>query len=262
MLSKKTKYAIRALIALGEQFGGDSMNILSISQKEKIPKKFLEQILLEMRNAGFLYSKKGAGGGYSLLKNPEEINLVQVMRLTGGPIAQLNLIQPHGTGTRHHGDVQAQHGGRNAMSRAGLAPHRPQTQAAQVGKDQTRHAVGDQALISRPELARHHQGEISQPGQSKRPPGTRTRMTCVQATACHERAHGRDAQHHGEHVQTGPKRRMHGRQQNGRTGVHHASGREGGGPPTQPPFRPTMSKPQEYHCYKQLHQTGSNREAF
>ena len=92
MLSKKTKYAIRALIALGEHFGGDSMNILSISQKEKIPKKFLEQILLEMRNAGFLFSKKGAGGGYSLLKDPAEINLVQVMRLTGGPIAQLPCV--------------------------------------------------------------------------------------------------------------------------------------------------------------------------
>lgn len=92
MLSKKTKYAIRALIALGEQFGGEPLNILSISQKEKIPKKFLEQILLEMRNAGFLYSKKGAGGGYSLLKNPSEINLVQVMRLTGGPIAQLPCV--------------------------------------------------------------------------------------------------------------------------------------------------------------------------
>ena len=92
MLSKKTKYAIRALIALGENFGGDSMNILTISQKEKIPKKFLEQILLEMRNAGFLFSKKGAGGGYSLLKNPAEINLVQVMRLTGGPIAQLPCV--------------------------------------------------------------------------------------------------------------------------------------------------------------------------
>ena len=78
MLSKKTKYAIRALIALGKQFEGDSMNILSISQNEKIPKKFLEQILLEMRNAGFLYSIKGAGGGYSLLKDPKEINLVQV----------------------------------------------------------------------------------------------------------------------------------------------------------------------------------------
>ena len=92
MLSKKTKYAIRALIALGEHFGGESMNILSISQKEKIPKKFLEQILLEMRNAGFLFSKKGAGGGYSLLKDPAEINLVQVMRLTGGPIAQLPCV--------------------------------------------------------------------------------------------------------------------------------------------------------------------------
>ncbi len=92
MLSKKTKYAIRALIALGEQFGGESMNILSISQKEKIPKKFLEQILLEMRNAGFLYSIKGAGGGYSLLKDPKDINLVQVMRLTGGPIAQLPCV--------------------------------------------------------------------------------------------------------------------------------------------------------------------------
>jgi Rrf2 family protein len=92
LLSKKTKYAIRALIALGEQFGGESMNILTISQKEKIPKKFLEQILLEMRNAGFLFSKKGAGGGYSLLKDPAEINLVQVMRLTGGPIAQLPCV--------------------------------------------------------------------------------------------------------------------------------------------------------------------------
>lgn len=92
MLSKKTKYAIKALIALGEQFGGESMNILTIAQKEKIPKKFLEQILLEMRNAGFLFSKKGAGGGYSLLKNPAEINLVQVMRLTGGPIAQLPCV--------------------------------------------------------------------------------------------------------------------------------------------------------------------------
>nr|MBC7614168.1 Rrf2 family transcriptional regulator [Pseudopedobacter sp.] len=92
MLSKKTKYAIRALIALGENYGREPMNILSISQQEKIPKKFLEQILLEMRNAGFLFSKKGAGGGYSLLKDPKDINLVQVMRLTGGPIAQLPCV--------------------------------------------------------------------------------------------------------------------------------------------------------------------------
>ncbi len=92
MLSKKTKYAIRALIALGQNFGKDSVNISSIAENEHIPKKFLEQILLEMRNAGFLYSKKGAGGGYSLLKDPKEINLVQVIRLTGGPISQLPCV--------------------------------------------------------------------------------------------------------------------------------------------------------------------------
>ncbi|TAH00201.1 MAG: Rrf2 family transcriptional regulator [Sphingobacteriales bacterium] len=92
MLSKKTKYAIRALIALGQNFGKDSINISTIAETEHIPKKFLEQILLEMRNAGFLYSKKGAGGGYSLLKDPKEINLVQVIRLTGGPISQLPCV--------------------------------------------------------------------------------------------------------------------------------------------------------------------------
>lgn len=92
MLSKKTKYAIRALMALGESYEKESLTISFIAEKEKIPKKFLEQILLELRNAGFLYSKKGAGGGYFLLKDPKDINLVQVMRLTGGPIAQLSCV--------------------------------------------------------------------------------------------------------------------------------------------------------------------------
>lgn len=92
MLSKKTKYAIRALISLGERYQKEPVNISFIAENEKIPKKFLEQILLELRNAGFLYSKKGAGGGYSLLKNPSEIDLVQVMRITGGPIAQLPCV--------------------------------------------------------------------------------------------------------------------------------------------------------------------------
>lgn len=92
MLSKKTKYAIRALISLGERYQKEPVNISFIAENEKIPKKFLEQILLELRNAGFLYSKKGAGGGYSLLKDPTEINLVQVMRITGGPIAQLPCV--------------------------------------------------------------------------------------------------------------------------------------------------------------------------
>jgi Rrf2 family protein len=89
MLSKKTKYAIKALVALGKNVDNPPMQISKIAEDERIPKKFLEQILLDLRNAGFLYSKKGAGGGYSLNKKPEEIFLVHVMRVTDGPIAML-----------------------------------------------------------------------------------------------------------------------------------------------------------------------------
>jgi len=92
MLSKKTKYAIKALIVLGRNYGKEPMQILRIAEEENIPKKFLEQILLEMRNAGMLYSKKGAGGGYSLNKAPEDIRLSQVMRLIDGPIALLPCV--------------------------------------------------------------------------------------------------------------------------------------------------------------------------
>jgi Rrf2 family protein len=92
MLSKKTQYAIKALVILGKNYGKDPMQILRIAQEDKIPKKFLEQILLELRNAGLLVSKKGAGGGYSLNKDPKEIFLVQVLRITGGPIALLPCV--------------------------------------------------------------------------------------------------------------------------------------------------------------------------
>jgi Rrf2 family protein len=89
MLSKKTKYAIKALVILGKNADKPPMQIQKIAEEENIPKKFLEQILLDLRNAGFLYSKKGAGGGYSLNKNPKEIFLVHIMRITGGPIAMV-----------------------------------------------------------------------------------------------------------------------------------------------------------------------------
>ena len=89
MLSKKTKYAIKDLVSLGKSMGAPPVQISKIAEEEKIPKKFLEQILLDLRNAGLLYSKKGAGGGYSLNKDPKEIFLVQVMRITDGPIAMV-----------------------------------------------------------------------------------------------------------------------------------------------------------------------------
>ena len=89
MLSKKCKYAIHALVYLAERYQDGPVHIQEIAEHERIPKKFLEQILLDLRNAGYLYSKKGAGGGYSLNKDPKEIFLVQIMLITDGPIAMV-----------------------------------------------------------------------------------------------------------------------------------------------------------------------------
>ncbi|WP_026998244.1 RrF2 family transcriptional regulator [Eisenibacter elegans] len=87
MLSKKAKYAIKALLVLADAYGQGPLLISAISEKESMPKKFLEIILLELKNAGILSSKKGKGGGYYLRQSPQEINLAQIIRLVDGPIA-------------------------------------------------------------------------------------------------------------------------------------------------------------------------------
>jgi Rrf2 family protein len=93
MLSKKSKYAIKALLALAKNYGdGIPLRISSISESEHIPRKFLEAILLELRNQGFVGSKMGASGGYYLAKHPEEIMLSTIIRITGGPIAMLPCV--------------------------------------------------------------------------------------------------------------------------------------------------------------------------
>ncbi len=93
MLPKKTKYAIKALIALSKFYDEKKhVKISEIAESERIPKKFLEAILLEMRNQGIVGSKMGAYGGYYLAKHPQEIMLSQVIRLTGGPIALLPCV--------------------------------------------------------------------------------------------------------------------------------------------------------------------------
>lgn len=89
MLSKKTQYAFHALIYLAEHSSERPVLISEIAQKKNISIKFLENILLELKNAGILSSKKGKGGGYFLLKPPEEIMLARVIRLLDGPIALL-----------------------------------------------------------------------------------------------------------------------------------------------------------------------------
>ncbi|MEZ0482927.1 RrF2 family transcriptional regulator [Fibrella aquatica] len=87
MISKKAKYAIKALKVLTEEFGKGPVLISYISARENIPKKFLEAILLELRNHGILQSQKGKGGGYLLRVDPARVNLAQVLRVIDGPIA-------------------------------------------------------------------------------------------------------------------------------------------------------------------------------
>ncbi len=92
MLSKKTKYAINALVYLAREHSKDPVQISRIALNEHIPRKFLEAILLDLRNAGILGSRKGKMGGYYLLKTPEEINIADVVRLFEGAIALLPCV--------------------------------------------------------------------------------------------------------------------------------------------------------------------------
>lgn len=92
MLSKKCKYAIHALVYLAERYQKGPIHIQEIAEKQRIPKKFLEAILLELRNAKILHSKKGKGGGYYLYKRPEDVNLIEIIRLMDGAIAMLPCV--------------------------------------------------------------------------------------------------------------------------------------------------------------------------
>lgn len=92
MISKKTKYALNALVHLAKKYEQGPVLISLISEEENIPQKFLEAILLDLKNSGVLGSKKGKGGGYYLIKRPEEVNVADVMRLFDGPIALLPCV--------------------------------------------------------------------------------------------------------------------------------------------------------------------------
>jgi Rrf2 family protein len=89
MLSKKTKYGIKALTFLARQKDYSPVQIAEIAKTENISIKFLESILLLLRHSGFLGAKKGKGGGYYLIKDPKDINMAQVYRILEGPISLL-----------------------------------------------------------------------------------------------------------------------------------------------------------------------------
>lgn len=92
MLSKKSQYALRALSYLVSQKDNEPVLISEISESKKIPIKFLETILLQLKKAEILDSKKGKGGGYFLAQNPETVTLSNVIRLVNGPIALLPCV--------------------------------------------------------------------------------------------------------------------------------------------------------------------------
>lgn len=92
MLSKRAKYGIRALVHLAQMKGEGPIQIRDISEQLGIPRKFLEAILLDLRNDGILQSRKGKEGGYLMERSPDTITLGRVIRLIDGPLAAVPCV--------------------------------------------------------------------------------------------------------------------------------------------------------------------------
>ena len=89
MISQKAQYALKALIALARAEPGEAVLIGDIADCQNIPKKFLEQILLDLKHHGIVMSRRGKAGGYMLLRPADNITFGQVLRIVDGPIAPL-----------------------------------------------------------------------------------------------------------------------------------------------------------------------------
>lgn len=94
MISQKTKYALKALMVLGDQraLGGPPLRIEEIARLSGAPKRFLEHILLDIRNAGIIASTRGRTGGYALTREPSQVSLSELLRLIDGPMAPLQCL--------------------------------------------------------------------------------------------------------------------------------------------------------------------------
>jgi Rrf2 family protein len=91
-LSTKGEYASRAMLELARRYQDGPIHSREISQAQEIPQKFLEQILLLLKRAGYLRSRKGQKGGYVLSKPPGEINVAEVIRVMDGPLAPIDCV--------------------------------------------------------------------------------------------------------------------------------------------------------------------------
>jgi len=91
MITHKTKYALKALMALADEKAADAeaLRIEEVAERSGAPKRFLEHILLDLKRAGLIGSRRGRKGGYELIKEPRRISLAEVLRLIDGPMAPL-----------------------------------------------------------------------------------------------------------------------------------------------------------------------------
>jgi Rrf2 family protein len=87
MLSQKTRYALRALLHLVENGSGRPVQIGEIAEQQRVPRKYLELIMLDLKKAGIVVSQRGPGGGYRLARDPAEISFAEIIRTMDGPIA-------------------------------------------------------------------------------------------------------------------------------------------------------------------------------
>jgi Rrf2 family protein len=92
LLSMKAKYGLRAMVRLAREYGGGPVLIADLAAKETLPRKFLEGILLELKQQGMLESKKGKGGGYLLRQRPEDISVGRVVRALDGALEPLPCV--------------------------------------------------------------------------------------------------------------------------------------------------------------------------
>jgi Rrf2 family protein len=91
-LSKKSEYGLRALLELTLTEGKTTLQRHQIAERQHIPIEFLEQILLPLKRAGLLSSRRGMKGGYALIKRPEDITVGQVIRILDGPLAPISCV--------------------------------------------------------------------------------------------------------------------------------------------------------------------------
>jgi len=92
VLTKKSKYGLKAVLVLAEEAGRGPVLVSELADRQRLPKKFLEAILLELKRHGLLQSKKGRGGGYFLSRKPADITVGQVIRVLDGPLALIPCV--------------------------------------------------------------------------------------------------------------------------------------------------------------------------